>query len=174
MVEKNDKCCFMHRIGFTMNYTIDTPQWVAGCAVAVISYFAPVHTLIILALVFVGIDFITGVWASHTRAKREGRLDKWGFESSRARNTVFKLVFIMAGIILSWLIQKYILTEIGVNIKLDVLFTGFACGVEFWSYLENAAEISNHPVFKWLKKFMKMKIEKALDTEIGDEEKPKS
>lgn len=38
----------------------------------------------------------------------------------------------------------------------------FCCGVEFWSFLENAAVISEHPVFRWLRKFMKIKVEDQI------------
>ena len=149
----------MHRIGFNMNYTIDPQQWYTGAAAAAVAYFTPIYTLIILVFVFVAIDFITGVMASRARAKRAGM--KWAFESSKAWNTIAKLCFIMVGIVMAWLIQRYIFSEFGMNIKLEYLFTGFVCGVEFWSYLENAAEISNHPVFRWLKKFMKSKFDDA-------------
>lgn len=74
----------------------------------------------------------------------------------------------MAGIVLAWLIDSYILAFLG--LRLANLFTGFVCGVEFWSYLENAAEISEHPVFNWLKRYMKKKLDKAIDNEDGDDE----
>ena len=41
-----------------------------------------------------------------------------------------------------------------------VLVTG---GVELWSYLENAAELSDHPLFRGLQKLMKQKIDNQLN-----------
>ena len=34
------------------------------------------------------------------------------------------------------------------DLRLANYFTAFCCGVEFWSFLENAAVISNHPCFQ--------------------------
>lgn len=130
-----------------------------GMFAAIVSYLTPIKGLIVCAIIFVGIDFITGVWASKVRAKKRG--ESWGFESQRARKTVFKLALIMAGIILAWLVDSIILDYM--NLNLAHLFTGFVCCVEFWSYLENAAEISDHPVFRWVKKFMKKKVDKILE-----------
>ena len=70
------------------------------------------------------------------------------------------MLFVMAGISLAWLIDAVILNFMTLN--LAKLFTGFVCGVEFWSYLENAAEISRHPIFLHLKRFMKSKVDDAL------------
>ena len=175
MMQKYEKMrtnnTFMHRVGFDMDYTIDPPQWLIGAATATAAYFTPIYTLIILVFIFVAIDFVTGVLASRARAKREGRLTEWGFESYKAWNTVAKLCFIMVGIVMAWLIQKYFLDEVGMHIKLEYLFAGFVCGVEFWSYLENAAEISSHPVFRWLKKFMKKKVDAAMGCDIDKDKK---
>lgn len=161
----------MHRIGFDMTYSIQGTQWLTGALAAVIGFFSPIKSLIICAAVFVGIDFITGVAASYTRAKRAGKLSEWGFESSKAWNTVLKLVCIMAGIVLAWLLDEYVLGF--VNLRLASLFTGFVCGVELWSYLENAAEMTSHQVFRWLQKFMKKKIDNAIDSDIDFDKKEK-
>lgn len=147
-----------------MTYTIQPPQWVAGGLSAVIAYFAPIASLLICAVVFVGVDFILGVWASYARAKRSK--SEWRFESSKAWNTILKLVFIMGGIILSWMLDAHILGFL--NLNLAKIFTGFVCGVEFWSYLENASEISNHPIFRAVKKIMKNKVDNALDIDDKD------
>ena len=137
----------------------------AGAAMGAGAFFAPISGLIVCAVVFIGIDFITGVAASIKRARRRGC--RWAFESERAWNTVAKLSFVMAGIVLAWLIDSLILPHL--NLRLANLFTGFVCGVEFWSYLENAAEISEHPVFRKLKRYMKSKFDKELDYDDLDE-----
>lgn len=161
----------MHRIGFNMTYSIQVPQWVTGGFAAAVAYFSPISSLLWCAFIFVAIDFVTGVWASYVRYKRAGLRDKWGFESSKAWNTVFKLLFIMCGIYLAWRIDTDILHFL--NLRLANIFTGFVCGVEFWSYLENAAEISQHPIFRALKKVIKEKVDKELgfDTDITQHEK---
>lgn len=124
-----------------------------------ISFFAPIRELILCAVVFIALDFVTGVAASYKRSRKAN--EPWGFESAKAWNTVVKLACVMAGIMLAWLIDACILSYM--NLRMANLFTGFVCGVEFWSYLENAAEISDHPVFRKLRKFMKSKLDKELD-----------
>ena len=42
--------------------------------------------------------------------------------------------------------------------------SGFACGVEFWSFLENAAQLSDAPLFRWLKRYVRRRMRK----EAGD------
>lgn len=117
--------------------------------------------LFICVIVFEAIDFITGVWKSGVEAKRAGQ--RFAFESVKAWHTVYKLVFILVGIVLAELLDDMICDT---RIRLANFFTAFACGVEFWSFLENAAVISNHPIFRWLRRFMKHKVETELGTEF--------
>ncbi len=134
-------------------------RYITGSAAGLLSLIAPVRTLVVCAVIFVGIDFITGIVASRKRASQSG--EKWGgFESQKAWNTVVKLFFVMAGIVLAWMIDTWILPHM--NLRLANLFTGFVCGVEFWSYLENAAEISGHPIFNSLKKLLKNRYEQGF------------
>lgn len=130
-----------------------------GIVAGICAWLLPVQPLICCAFVFITIDFVTGVLASRKRARRTNL--HWGFESAKAWKTLYKIVFVVVGIVMTWTIDTYILTFARLN--LANLFTGFVCGVELWSYLENAAEISEHPVFRWLKKFMKRKIDKELE-----------
>jgi hypothetical protein len=51
------------------------------------------------------------------------------------------------------------------ELNLANLFTGFVCGVELWSFVENAATISQSKLFKWLSRWIKSKLRK----EVGDE-----
>lgn len=140
-------------------------RYAAGAFAGALSFFAPIRGLIICAVVFIAIDFVTGVAAHRKRTLALGAA--WGFESEKAWNTVVKLACVMAGIVLAWLIDTCILDFM--NLRLANLFTGFVCGVEFWSYLENAAEISEHPAFRKLKRFMKSKLDKELGDEQGIE-----
>jgi len=131
----------------------------AGILAGVLSVF--VHNLlplIVCVLVFEIIDFVTGVWKSKVIAKRDGK--KFAFESVKAWRTIYKIVFILAGIIMSEMLDMVLADT---SLHLARFFTAFCCGVEFWSFLENAAVISNHPVFRWLKKFMKDKAEDKID-----------
>ena len=116
-----------------------------------VGLLAPVQTLVCCALAFVCIDFVTGVVASRVRARRQRA--RWAFESAKAWQTVYKIVLVTVGIALTWLIDRFVLPF--AELHLANLFTGFVCGVELWSYLENAAELSDHPLFRGLQKLMK-------------------
>lgn len=40
------------------------------------------------------------------------------------------------------------------------LFAGFICGVEMWSFLENAAQLSDAPLFRRLRRYARRRIGK--------------
>lgn len=142
-----------------MHLNIYGTKTAAGLVASLAAYF--VHNilpLIVCVLVFECIDFITGVWKSAVVSKRKG--ERFAFESVKAWRTIYKIVFILAGIILAEMLDA-VVSEY--HLRLANYFTAFCCGVEFWSFLENAAVISNHPVFRWLKRFMKEKVEDKID-----------
>lgn len=125
-------------------------KWLISAGCAVLAYFQPILSLILCVGIFIGIDFITGVWASYKRAK--AAKTEWGFKSDKMWNTIYKFCFASGGIWLSFMIDTNIVPHM--NLHLTNLFTGFICGVELFSYLENAADISSHPIFLWLKKYV--------------------
>ena len=51
------------------------------------------------------------------------------------------------------------------QLNLANLFAGFVCGVELWSFLENAATISRSPLFDWLGRWVKRRVTKEVDNE---------
>lgn len=114
--------------------------------------------LFITVTVFELVDFTTGVIKSAVVAKRTKR--RFAFESVKAWRTIYKFVFILIGIVLAEMLDQTIAAE--TRLRFANYFTAFCCGVEFWSFLENAAVISDHPVFRWLRKFMKFKLEDQL------------
>lgn len=140
-------------------------KWVMGVVGSLLSLFAPAAPLMICALIFVMIDFVMGVLAGRKRAQRQHK--KWYFSSERAWRTIIKLTCIVVGIGMCHLIDTQILDF--VNLHLAKLFTGMVCGVEMWSYLENAIEISDAPIFRSLQKYVgkKMKDEAGFDIEAA-------
>ena len=119
--------------------------------------------LFIAVIVFEAVDFITGCIKSAVVAKRNG--ERFAFESIKAWRTIYKFVFILIGIVLAEILDTIIMDD---RLRLANYFTAFACGVEFWSFLENAAVISDHPVFRWLRKFMKLKVEDKLGADFEE------
>ncbi len=118
-------------------------KYLSGLIAGVASFFAPVEPLLVMAVAFVAVDFLTGVLADRHRARSEG--GAWRFESRKAWRTITKLSFVMAGIVLAWMLDQLLLPL--ANLRLANLFTGFVCGVEFWSYLENATTITGEGRF---------------------------
>ena len=110
----------------------------ASCA----AFFAPVAPLVVCMLLFIAVDFLTGIAADRTTTRNEGRA--WYFESRKAWRTVVKLALCVTAIVMAWLL---------------------ACGVELWSFLENAALLSDAPLFRTLQRFVRRRIER----ETGDD-----
>ena len=136
-------------------------KYVSGLVAALAALLCPIRPLIITASLFVAIDFVTGIWASYTAAKKSG--ERWRLESRKAWRTVYKLCFVVTGIVMTWLIDSFVLGFMELN--LANLFTGFVCGVELWSFVENAERISQSKLFGWLRRWIKRKLGK----EVGDE-----
>lgn len=127
--------------------------------------FAPIKPVVLCALTFVCIDFVTGVFASRCEAKRRG--EKWYFSSHEAWRTIRKAGFVLLTIAMSWLIEYCILDFITLNITRIV--AGAICGVEMWSFLENASVLSDAKLFEWLRNYVKRKVEKEIG-KYGEDE----
>lgn len=138
-------------------------KWIMAVVGSLLSLFAPVTPLVLCALAFVMIDFVMGILAGRKRAARQHK--DWYFSSDKAWKTVIKLTCIVVGIGMCHLIDTQIIDFM--NLHLAKLFTGMVCGIEMWSYLENAMEISDAPVFRSLQKYVgkKMKDEVGIDIE---------
>jgi phage-related holin len=129
--------------------------------IGVVSLFTPIAPLLGCAITFVTIDFVTGIAASRAMARRRG--ERWFFESHEAWRTVLKLGFVIIAIAMSWLVECYVLDFMTLN--LAKIFTGFTCAVEFWSFLENASQLSESPMFVWLKRYVRRRIRKEVEGE---------
>lgn len=124
-----------------------------------LSIFAPVQPVICCALCFIVADFISGVAASRAIAKRESK--SWFFESREAWRTLHKTGFVVTAIGMMWILESYVLDFM--SLHLTKLFAGFICSVEMWSFLENAAQLSDSPLFEWMRKYLHRRIEKQID-----------
>lgn len=140
----------------------------AGIVAGFLSVFVQnLLPLFIAVTVFEMVDFVTGVIKSGVVAKRSG--EKFAFESVKAWRTIYKFVFILIGIVLAEMLDQIVANE--TRLRFANYFTAFCCGVEFWSFLENAAVISDHPIFRWLRKFMKFKVEDQIGMTFEDAQK---
>lgn len=139
-------------------------KWFSAMLGVICSAILPVVDLIVTSFVFILIDFVVGVIASRARYKKLGKLEEWGFESEKMWNTVYKAVFVGVGIVMLQTLDARVLPAVPLN--LANYFCGFVCAVEFWSFLEGAAIISNHPVFRWLRKYMGKKVNDVVDSTV--------
>lgn len=136
---------------------------VAGIASVFVENLLP---LFIAVVIFEVMDFVTGCIKSAVVSKRKG--ERFAFESVKAWHTIYKFVFILIGILLAELLDHTLDKES--RLKLANYFTAFCCGVEFWSFLENAAVISDHPIFRMVKKVMREKAEDAIGARFDEKE----
>ena len=125
-------------------------RFVSGAAAGIAALFAPIGPLVATTMVFIGVDFLSGVAADRAAAHREGRA--WYFESCKAWRTVLKLALTVTAISMAWLIDSCVLDFMQLNVA--KLLTGFTCGVELWSFLENAAQLSDAPLFRWMRRYV--------------------
>lgn len=136
-------------------------KYVSASLAAVVAIFLPVAPLVAIALLFVAIDFFTGIAASRAVARREGR--EWWIESRKAWRTILKAGFVAVAIVMMWMVDSFILGFMHLN--LANVFTGFVCGVELWSFLENGATISNSPLLAWLGRIVKRRVDEEVQGE---------
>lgn len=128
----------------------DADRFSAGWVGALATLFVPVAELTACAMFFVAVDFVTGVAADRAAARRRG--EAWRFSSRKAWRTVRKAGLVMLGICMAWLIDRCVAEAM--ELRLANLFTGFVCGVEFWSFLENASVISGDDLFRKVRELL--------------------
>lgn len=138
---------------------------VNGLILGFAALFSPIKSIVICALIFIAIDFVTGVLASRCEARQRG--EKWFFSSHEAWRTIRKAGFVLLTITMGWLIESCILDFITLN--LTRIIAGAICGVEMWSFLENASVLSDAKIFEWLRNYVKRKVEKEIGKYEEDE-----
>lgn len=152
-----------------LHFNLYPNKMLAGCFASLAALVCDnLLPLFITIIVFELMDFATGIMKSAVLAKRAGR--RFAFESIKAWRTIYKMVFILIGVVLAEMLDATIAEE--TRLRFANWFTAFCCGIEFWSFLENAAVISDHPLFRWLRKFMKTKVEEStgIDFDASKEE----
>ena len=105
-------------------------------AVLLISYFAPVKEIVHVMLIFILIDFISGVWAAKKR--------KETLESRKFRKTLTKFLWYTVALILSFMMEKTFNLSWS---NLSGIIGGFICFIELKSIFENITHITGEPIF---------------------------
>ena len=140
-------------------------RFINGAILGLAALFAPIKPVVLCALSFILIDFVSGVIASRCVAKQRG--EEWFFSSHEAWRTIRKAGFVLLTIAMSWLIESCILDFITLN--LTRVIAGAICGVEMWSFLENASVLSDTKLFEWLRQYVKHRVERAIGEYDKDE-----
>jgi phage-related holin len=126
----------------------------------VIAYFTPIAEMILVMLIFLLLDTISGIWASLKTGQK--------LESHKLRKTVYKIIWYTIAVMLSWMMEKtFTLTWT----NLASLVCGFITFVELKSIFENITRITNEPVFLKILKIIKRKSTEAIN-EIGEDDEP--
>lgn len=136
-------------------------KFFSGLMLSLVGLFAPAAPMILCAMLFIAVDFLSGVAADRMQARKEQRA--WYFESAKAWRTIRKAALVVVALAMAWLIDSCILDFM--NLRLARLFAGFVCGVELWSFLENAAQLSDAPLFEWLRRYVHRRLEREVDDE---------
>ena len=133
-------------------------KYISGVALSLAALFAPIVPLIWCVVGFICFDFVTGIMASRAEAREQGQ--EWYFESHLAWRTAEKLGFTIIALCMAFCIDELMLDFLSLN--LTKLFAGFVCGVEMWSFLENACRVSDAPLLRYIKRYVRHKVENQV------------
>jgi phage-related holin len=139
---------------YRLLFSFNTGKALTVAVVSLFSVFAQVKILAIVAFLFVLIDFVLGIIVS-IRVRKQGVL------SSKIYKTVWKIIGIEVSICLAYLLDTVVLNNT-TSFYLANVFTGIICGADFWSILTHFAILSDHPVFRLIKKWGKAEIENKV------------
>lgn len=123
---------------------------------AVIGFLEPLWVMMLWFLIFVVVDFITGIYASLI----EGKL----ITSNKMQKTVVKFITYATAIFLLHGIDAYLITL--TKLYLARIGATLICGIELYSIFENMYRATGNPVFKVLTQFTLKKIEQQTGVEV--------
>ena len=126
--------------------------------VSVLGFFEPLWVLMLWFLIFIVVDFITGVYASLV----EGKL----ITSNKMQKTVIKFIMYSTAIFLLHGIDVYMISF--TKLYLARIGATLICGIELYSIFENCYRVTGNVVFKILTQFTLKKIEQQIGVEIDD------
>ena len=143
----------------TTTGTTSPVKWLSGTISIPLGMLIPLRPLIIVLAAFIAVDFITGLIASWNRGE--------GFCSKKMWRTIYKCAFAFTGVVMMHLLDEVVLMPTRTEpLHLANYFTAFVCGTEFWSFLENGSELSQHPVFRVVRKLMNNKFKEATGADL--------
>jgi len=116
----------------------------------IVSCFAaltPIYPLMFVVTIFIGVDFITGIWKSLKNGKK--------IQSTIMAHSVSKSILYQLAILTAVLMETFVFG----GIPIVKLVGGFIATVEFKSILENVGEITGIDIWKNVSKYFIKKSE---------------
>lgn len=137
--------------------------------VSILSIFGNFWILLGVTYAFILADFYFGYQLSRKVKKENPTATSSGkLESCKWWHTIIKGKDAGIFIALAYLADQFIFRWETPTCALTV--TGFICGAEFWSMLENQAYISDRKWAVWIRKYVRNKAEKHLGINIENNE----
>lgn len=116
----------------TKLWTIINFNWIISILLAILAYFEPIQMMLIVIMLSVGIDTITGIFAS---IKQKKKITSW-----RLRDTIIKLLTYLLLILLVFALNKECLYSF---IPLENIVSGYIIFAEVISIAENTDILSD-------------------------------
>ena len=127
--------------------------------VAVLGFFEPLWVLILWFLIFIVVDFVTGIYASLV----EGKL----ITSNKMQKTVIKFIMYSTAIFLLHGIDVYMISF--TNLYLARIGATLICGIELFSIFENCYRVTGNVVFKVLTQTVIKKVGDETGVDISED-----
>ncbi len=105
-------------------------EWTGKILSMFILVLAPIHSILLAVSLLIGLDMITGIWASIKRKEK--------ITSAGLKKTVIKTFLYQCSVIVAWLMETYLLEGIPV-VK---VVTGIIAVTEGKSFFENVHAIT--------------------------------
>jgi len=130
----------------------------AYCFAAIMGFLEPLWVMLLWFLIFIAVDFVTGIYASLV----EGKL----ITSNKMQKTVVKFVMYATAVFLLHGIDAYMITF--TKLYLARIGCTLICGIELYSIFENCYRVTGNVVFKILTQFTLKKIEENTGVDLND------
>ena len=130
---------------------------ISSVLIPVFTFLSPIKVVLLLVVITILLDMFFGIWRSR-------KVDGSGIESRRLWRTVEKLFCAVVLVILLYAVDTHV-----ASLALHKIVAGFIIGCDLWSILENMAEITEHPVFKIIRKYMSKRVKETTGLVIEEE-----
>lgn len=114
-------------------------DYLIGLAITLSAVFAPIKELIVVTVVLIIVDLITGMLAARKKGQK--------LSSAGIRRTFTKFTVYLTGICIGWLVEHYMLEGF---MSVSKIAAGLISVIEGKSIFENLDVINGNPIFKVL------------------------